>query len=85
MTKTITTMFTQAGNMAVQQIVDNAIKQFDTKETAFTMTMSHLNLLSKIPVFAEATDTDVRENVWNIFNDAFPEIVFRTTRNKAQG
>jgi hypothetical protein len=50
-------MFSESGNQRVQRLVDEAQRQGWT----FEKLDRHLTLLAKIPEFAEATDTVVRE------------------------
>ncbi len=54
-------MFSQAGNDAVELIVDTAI----INDSAWLEVYQQLVYLSKVEVFAEATDTAVREAVYS--------------------
>jgi hypothetical protein len=57
-------MFTEAGNQAVQQIVDYATGKLMTFEQADGL----LTQLSRKAGFEEATDTEVRESVYLAMN-----------------
>ena len=54
-------MFSQAGNDAVELIVDTAI----INDSAWLEVYQQLVYLSKVEVFSEATDTAVREAVYS--------------------
>jgi hypothetical protein len=57
-------MFTEAGNQAVQRIVDYATGKLMT----YNETLPLLYALSNKPGFEEATDTAVRESVYLAMN-----------------
>ena len=56
-------MFSESGNQRVQRLVDEAQRQ----EWSFEKLDRHLTLLARVPGFAEATDTVVREAVYTEF------------------
>jgi hypothetical protein len=53
-------MFSESGNQRVQRLVDEAQRQ----GWSFEKLDRHLTLLARVPGFAEATDTVVREAVY---------------------
>ena len=57
-------MFTEAGNQAVQRIVDYATGKLMT----YNETLPLIYALSNKPGFEEATDTAVRESVYLAMN-----------------
>ena len=73
-------MFTDAGNAAVDEIVRWGILGAEDRDTAYTKIHAELELLEQVGVFAEATDTAVREAVWNAVCVALPEAVFSSVR-----
>lgn len=75
-------MFTHAGNVAVNQIVNTTVNKLDTRDAAYDLIMEQLEILQSIGCFAEATDTDVRERVWAHLVNVFREPVFSTSRKK---
>jgi hypothetical protein len=56
-------MFSESGNQRVQRLVDEAQRQ----GWAFEKLDRHLTLLARVPGFAEATDTVVREAAYAEF------------------
>jgi len=56
-------MFSESGNQRVQRLVDEAQRRGWT----FEKLDRHLTLLARVPGFAEATDTVVREAVYAEF------------------
>ena len=75
-------MFTHAGDIAVSHIVKMCVQASETKENAYDLIVGELEKLEKISVFAEATDTDVRERVWSYVNSVYTVPMFATTRKK---
>lgn len=73
-------MFTNAGNSAVDAIIDNAAAHFETFEDAYTWTLEELDYLSRTSTFSEATDTAVRESVYAALKKEFPTLVFKSVR-----
>ena len=55
-------MFTEEGNAMVNAIVTAAIDM----ERAFDYVMDKLNMLQETEAYAEATDTEVRETVYEV-------------------
>jgi hypothetical protein len=59
-------MFSESGNQRVQRLVDEAQRQ----GWSFEKLDRHLTLLARVPGFAEATDTVVREAAYTaLFKD----------------
>ena len=73
-------MFGDAGNIAVEGIVDNAIGHFEDRIEAWKWAARELELLSATSTYSEADDTEVREAVWEALCAAFPEAVFKSVR-----
>ena len=73
-------MFTDAGNAAVAAIVEDAIDRYEVREDAWERCYTELEKLEVVEVFAEATDTAVREAVWAALDAAYPEVVFKSVR-----
>ena len=73
-------MFTDAGNAAVAAIVEDAIDRYEVREDAWERCYTELEKLEVVEVFAEATDTAVREAVWAALDAAYPEPVFSSVR-----
>ena len=73
-------MFTDAGNAAVAAIVEDAADRYTTIEDAWERCYTELEKLEAVEVFAEATDTAVREAVYFALQQAYPEPVFKTVR-----
>ena len=73
-------MFTDAGNAAVDEIVRKVLKQERDRNTAYGWIYAELEKLETVEVFAEATDTAVREAVWDAVCAALPEAVFSSVR-----
>lgn len=61
-------MFSNEGNRRVQQIVESAMDRAGTvtDNELWQWTYSSLELLSREPDFKEATDTEVREQIWEL-------------------
>lgn len=59
-------MFSKAGDAAVKHIVDCAIEDGSTWLEVY----QQLHNLSQVNVFAEATDTAVREYVWSYYHES---------------
>ena len=64
-------MFTMAGNVAVEKIVEDRLSPANTPNEAYKFIHEDLERLQTIPVFSEATDTEVRESVWSKINQHF--------------
>jgi hypothetical protein len=60
-------MFSEEGNRRVQRLLDEAQRQGWT----FEKMDRHLTLLARVPGFAEATDTVVREAVYVQFSQDY--------------
>lgn len=73
-------MFTDTGNSAVRGIVNNAAEHFETFEDAYTWTLQELDYLSRTSTYSEATDTAVRECVYDALKQEFPTLVFKSVR-----
>ena len=73
-------MFTDAGNVAVAAIVEDAADRYTTIEDAWERCYTELEKLEVVSVFAEATDTAVREEVYVALQAAYPEPVFSSVR-----
>jgi hypothetical protein len=73
-------MFSGAGNTAVGGMVGQAIDAFDNRDDAWDWALNELELLGKTSTYGEATDTAVREAVWDALLAAFPEAVFKSVR-----
>ena len=73
-------MFTDAGNAAVAAIVEDAADRYTILEDAWERCYTELEKLEKLEVFAEATDTAVREAVYAALIAAYPEPVFSSVR-----
>jgi hypothetical protein len=58
-------MFSKAGDAAVKHIVDCNIEN----GSAWLEVYQQLHNLSQVNVFAEATDTAVREYVWSYYHE----------------
>ena len=58
-------MFTEEGNVMVNSIVTAAIDM----ERDFDYVMDKLNMLQETEAYAEATDTEVRETVYEVMRD----------------
>ena len=58
-------MFTEEGNAMVNAIVTAAIDM----ERDFDYVMDKLNILQETEAYAEATDTEVRETVYEVMRD----------------
>ena len=58
-------MFTEEGNAMVNAIVTAAIDM----ERDFDYVMDKLNMLQETEAYAEATDTEVRETVYEVMRD----------------
>jgi cytochrome P450 len=75
-------MFTLAGDAAVQGII-NSYKDAEVDHNGlYDLVLGDLERLQTIRAFAEATDTAVREAVYQECLRLRPQIVFRTRRNK---
>jgi len=59
-------MFTDAGDQLVADIAARAVElsKTQTDDATWQYAYSRLELLSRTPEFAEATDTEVRESLW---------------------
>lgn len=75
-------MFTDAGNAAVAEIVRNTMEcaEYEDRKTSYDRICAELKKLQTIEAFAEATDTAVREAVWDAVWAALPEPVFKSCR-----
>ena len=73
-------MFTDAGNAAVAAVVEDATDRYNCQEDAWERCYTELEKLEKLEVFAEATDTAVREAVYAALIAAYPEPVFSSVR-----
>ena len=73
-------MFTDAGNAAVAAIVEDAVDRYEVREDAWERCYTELEKLEVVEVFAEATDTAVREAVYEALGAAYPEVVFKSVR-----
>lgn len=73
-------MFTAQGNAAVAAIVEDAADRYNCLEDAWERCYTELEKLEKLEVFAEATDTAVREEVYAALIAAYPEPVFSSVR-----
>lgn len=59
-------MFTMAGNVAVEAIVNSHLsKDYDNATQMFNAIHDDLDRLQTVSCFREATDTEVRESVWS--------------------
>lgn len=68
-------MFTEQGNQAVAAIVeDRTARGYNTAEELFYAILEDLDKLQDIPLFSEATDTEVRESVYTVCIEHFKEI-----------
>lgn len=63
-------MFTANGNAAVTQIVQNSIGLINSVsvEDVFRVIDLELDRLQEVDAFSEASDTEVREQVWAYLN-----------------
>ena len=73
-------MFTAQGNAAVAAVVEDAADRYTTIEDAWERCYTELKKLEVVEVFAEATDTAVREEVYVALQAAYPEPVFSSVR-----
>ena len=74
-------MFTTEGNAAVQGIInDHATKDVDHNEL-YDFVLTDLERLQTVTAFAEATDTAVREAVYQRCLQLRPIPVFRSVRS----
>tara|TARA_Y100000389_G_scaffold191779_1_gene218468 strand:- start:51 stop:293 length:243 start_codon:yes stop_codon:yes gene_type:complete len=73
-------MFTDAGNAAVAAIVEDAADRYTSLEDAWERCYTELEKLEKLEVFAEATDTAVREEVYAALQAAYLEPVLYSVR-----
>ena len=73
-------MFTDAGNAAVEAIVDNSAAHFETFEDAYVWAEQELEYLGRTSSFSEADDTAVREAVYAELRKEFPTVIFRSVR-----
>lgn len=77
-------MFTPAGNTAVAEICNKTVSNHNDRDSAYSDAVEELCKLGKVHAFAEASDTEVREQVWLFIERNIPGIpVFRTVRKKA--
>ena len=75
-------MFTSAGNTAVQAIIDCYADREVTHKGLYNLVVGDLECLETVSAFQEATDTAVREAVYQECLRLRPVPVFRTCRNK---
>ena len=73
-------MFTDAGNAAVDGIVETAVDRFETFDEAWPWVLAELTALGTTSTYSEADDTAVREAVWEALTAAYPEPVFSSVR-----
>jgi len=73
-------MFTNAGNAAVEAIVDNSAANFETFEDAYGWAEQELEYLSRTSTFSAADDNAVREAVYTELRKQFPAVIFRSVR-----
>ena len=73
-------MFTDAGNAAVAQIVEEADAHFDDRLDAWEWVLGELTALGTTSTFSEADDTAVREAVYEELTDRFPIAMFKSIR-----
>ena len=64
-------MFTMAGNVAVEKIVEDRLSPANTPNEAYALIAEDLVKLQTIPCFSEADDTEVRESVWAKISNHF--------------
>ena len=68
-------MFTDQGNQTVAAIVQDRIDRgYDTVDELFKVIHEDLDRLQSIPLFSEATDTEVRESVYTACLEHFTEM-----------
>jgi len=75
-------MFTDAGNAAVQGIIESHEDAEVDHNQLYDLVLTDLERLETVTAFREATDTAVREAVYQECLRLRPKIVFRTRRNK---
>ena len=73
-------MFTDTGNAAVTAVVEDATDRYNCLEDAWERCYTELEKLEAVEVFAEATDTAVREAVYAALILAYPDPVFKSVR-----
>ena len=77
-------MFTTAGNAAVEAIVvDHLSKDPINHNDLYNRVADDLGRLQTVAAFAEATDTAVREAVYQRCQELLQVPVFRSVRNKS--
>lgn len=74
-------MFTRAGNVAVEAIVNSYTDRAEDHNQLFDLVYRDLETLQTVRAFAEATDTEVREAVYKRCQREFPVPVFRSVRS----
>jgi len=76
-------MFTDIGDIAVGAIVRYHNDRAEVDHSGlYDLVLGDLERLQTVTAFAEATDTDVREAVYQICLELRPVPVFRSVRNK---
>lgn len=75
-------MFTAAGNAAVHAIIEHHVEQAQDHNDLYDHVLGDLERLETVKAFAEATDTEVRERVYQQCLRLFPVPVFVSRRNK---
>lgn len=76
-------MFTTAGEAAVEAIVVHHLSKDPADHNdLYDRVLGDLERLQTVAAFSEATDTEVRETVYQRCLELFPVPVFRTRRNK---
>lgn len=74
-------MFTRAGNLAVNEIVVHRAQQAEDHNQLYDLVHQDLQRLQTVSAFAEATDTEVREQVYKRCLREFSVPVFRSIRS----
>lgn len=75
-------MFTAGGNAAVHAIIEQHVEQAQDHNDLYDRVLGDLERLQTVTAFREATDTEVRERVYQQCLKLFPVPVFVSRRKK---
>ena len=73
-------MFTFLGNSVIAEITRRAIANNETRKAAFESACVEMVDLQKVSIFSEATDTAVRDAVWERICREIPVFEFKSRR-----
>jgi len=76
-------MFTKAGNIAVDAVVQSHVDTEVDHKQLYELVYADLAQLQAVSAFSECTDTEVREAVYAQCKVLRPVPVFRSVRNKS--